>query len=307
MTTKARNRLLAYTAVRARRPGDLLSRDRDHLHRLAAPRRLAAGRRDRRDHGRDRRLVRAAAAQARMGRTGPPGPVKRFWKDVAVEPEGAAGRSSSTAGRCNAGARRAAACRPRRWPRRSPRNGARSKATIDPRAMPLTGLANAAIDRVAPDRDGVRARAGALRARPISPATAPKGPRGAGRACRRCWDRAARLGAAALRRRFRDDARALMHVAAAAGDGRAAGHAVAALEPFHLAGLSPLVTIGGSLVAALARARGRDHAGAGVGRGQRRRALADRAMGRGCRGRSGDRKPPPRLPGRGASSWSCSD
>jgi chaperone required for assembly of F1-ATPase len=29
-------------------------------------------------------------------------------------------------------------------------------------------------------------------------------------------------------------------------------HALAALDPFHLAGLSPLVTIGGSLVAALA-------------------------------------------------------
>ena len=36
------------------------------------------------------------------------------------------------------------------------------------------------------------------------------------------------------------------------------GHAVAALDPFRLAGLSPLVTIGGSLVAALAVARGRD-------------------------------------------------
>ena len=33
-------------------------------------------------------------------------------------------------------------------------------------------------------------------------------------------------------------------------------HAVAALNPFRLAGLSPLVTIGGSLVAALAVAEG---------------------------------------------------
>ena len=29
--------------------------------------------------------------------------------------------------------------------------------TVDPRAMPLTGLANAAIDRVAPDKDGFAA------------------------------------------------------------------------------------------------------------------------------------------------------
>ena len=33
---------------------------------------------------------------------------------------------------------------------------------------------------------------------------------------------------------------------------RKLGHAVASLDAFHLAGLSPLVTIGGSLVAALA-------------------------------------------------------
>ena len=44
----------------------------------------------------------------------------------------------------------------------------------------------------------------------------------------------------------------LTHVAQPPGTVERLSHAVEALDPFHLAGLSPLVTIGGSLVAALA-------------------------------------------------------
>ena len=59
------------------------------------------------------------------------------------------------------------------------------------------------------------------------------------------------LGAAPLRRRLcdhlRPDARR-----PAARTVEQLSHAVAALDPFRLAGLSPLVTVGGSLVAALA-------------------------------------------------------
>jgi chaperone required for assembly of F1-ATPase len=47
-----------------------------------------------------------------------------------------------------------------------------------------------------------------------------------------------------------------MHVAQPPATVERLGHAVAALDPFRLAGLSPLVTIGGSLVAALALAEG---------------------------------------------------
>ena len=43
-----------------------------------------------------------------------------------------------------------------------------------------------------------------------------------------------------------------MHVAQPPATVERLSHAVAALDPFRLAGLSPLVTIGGSLVAALA-------------------------------------------------------
>jgi chaperone required for assembly of F1-ATPase len=46
--------------------------------------------------------------------------------------------------------------------------------------------------------------------------------------------------------------RGLMHVAQPPATIERLGHAVATLDPFRLAGLSPLVTIGGSLVAALA-------------------------------------------------------
>ena len=51
-------------------------------------------------------------------------------------------------------------------------------------------------------------------------------------------------------------------------------HAVATLGAYHLAGLSPLVTIGGSLLARLAVLEKALSAGAGLGRGDGRRPLA---------------------------------
>ena len=65
------------------------------------------------------------------------------------------------------------------------------------------------------------------------------------------WDRL--LGWA--RRRYDVDfvtTSGLLHVAQPAATVERLSHAVTALDPFRLAGLSPLVTIGGSLVAALA-------------------------------------------------------
>ena len=175
----------------------------------------------------------------------------------------------------------------------------RSKTTIDPRAMPLTGLANAAIDRVAPDR---QAFAGGLARYAEADLACYRAERPA-RAGRAAGAAAGTRCSAWARRRYDVDfatTSGLMHVAAAAGDGRAAGHAVAALDPFRLAGLSPLVTIGGSLVAALAVLEKAMTPEAGVGGGQHRRALAARAMGRGRGGRGGAGEPPPRFPGRGA-------
>ena len=187
---------------------------------------------------------------------------------------------------------------------RSRRSGATIEETVDPRAMPLTGLANAAIDRVAPD--GGHSPPG-WRATPrrISPATAPKG--------RGSWSIGRQQGWDALlawaRRRYDVDfvtTSGLVHVAQPPATVERLAHAVAALDAFRLAGLSPLVTIGGSLIAALGVLRRRITPDAGVGGGQHRRALADRAMGCGCRGRDGAGEPAARLLRRARDSWSCS-
>jgi chaperone required for assembly of F1-ATPase len=120
--------------------------------------------------------------------------------------------------------------------------------------MPLTGLANAAIDHVAPDR--ATFAAGLARYaisdlfcyRADSPAKLVA-------AQAEAWDPLLQWA----RRRFDVDFRVTQGVApvdqpAATLDRLA--HAVHALQPFSLAGLSPLVTIGGSLVAALALLEG---------------------------------------------------
>ena len=121
---------------------------------------------------------------------------------------------------------------------------------IDPRAMPLTGLANAAIDRVAPDLktfgDGLARYAEADLACYRSEWPPELVDRQA-----QSWDQLLDWG----RRRFDVDfatTTGLIHVPQPAATIERLAHEVAALDPFHLAGLSPLVTVGGSLLAALA-------------------------------------------------------
>jgi chaperone required for assembly of F1-ATPase len=116
--------------------------------------------------------------------------------------------------------------------------------------MPLTGLANAAIDRIAPER---RTFAGGL-ARYAE----------ADLACYRSeWppelvDRQARAWDPLLswaQRRYDVEfvtTSGLLHVPQPSATIERLDHSVEMLDSFHLAGLSPLVTIGGSLVAALA-------------------------------------------------------
>ena len=122
--------------------------------------------------------------------------------------------------------------------------------TIDPRAMPLTGLANAAIDRIAPEP---RAFAAGL-ARYAEGDLAcyrVEGPQPLVERQQASWD--ALLGWA--RRRYDVDFTTtwgIVHVDQPPATVQRLGHAVAALDAFRLAGLSPLVTIGGSLVAGLA-------------------------------------------------------
>jgi chaperone required for assembly of F1-ATPase len=125
---------------------------------------------------------------------------------------------------------------------------------IDPRAMTLTGLANAAIDRITPDpaafARGLAAygESDLLHYRAEGPA--PLVARQA-----ELWDPIL----AWARQRY-DVAFALaagvMHVPQPAETVARLNAAVAARDPFALAGLSPLVTVSGSLLIALALAEG---------------------------------------------------
>lgn len=121
---------------------------------------------------------------------------------------------------------------------------------IDPRAMPLTGLANAAIDQVTANREAFASGLARYAENDLTCYRA-EGPETLVKRQAESWD--ALLGWA--RRRYDVDfatCSGVMHVPQPEETVRKLSHAVAALDPFHLAGLSPLVTIGGSLVAALA-------------------------------------------------------
>jgi chaperone required for assembly of F1-ATPase len=176
--------------------------------------------------------------------------VKRFWKDVTVEPSGS-GWTILLDGRPVKTPARAALEMPTRALAEAIADEWRSVAeAIDPRTMPLTGLANAAIDRVAPD-PGAFAQGLARYAEADLACYRAEGPRELVARQDQSWD--ALRGWA--RRRYDVDfatTQGLMHVAQPGATVERLAHAVAALDPFQLAGLAPLVTIGGSLIAALA-------------------------------------------------------
>lgn len=118
--------------------------------------------------------------------------------------------------------------------------------TIDPRFMPMTGLANAATDRAGDEIATGLAKFGesdltCYRAADPAPLVDRQA---------EAWD--ALLGWA--RRRYDVDfatCSGIIHVPQPPETIRRLAHAVDALDPFRLAALSPLVTISGSLVAGL--------------------------------------------------------
>ena len=176
--------------------------------------------------------------------------MKRFWEDVSVAPVEAGwgltldGKPVRTPARASlvAPSKKLAEAIAAEW---------RDTADeIDPHAMPLTGLANAAIDRVAPDRDAF-AQGLARYAEADLICYRAEGPTGLTERQTAKWDPLLDWA----RRRYDVDfvtTTGLAHVAQPPATIERLGHAVAILDPFRLAGLSPLVTIGGSLVAALA-------------------------------------------------------
>ena len=121
---------------------------------------------------------------------------------------------------------------------------------VDPRALPLTGLANAAIDRVAPGREAFAAGLARYAEADLACYRSEE-PRALVERQSAAWDALLEWA----RRRFDVDfaiTSGVVHVAQPPATVDRLSHAVAALDPFRLAGLSPLVTIGGSLIAALA-------------------------------------------------------
>ena len=123
---------------------------------------------------------------------------------------------------------------------------------VDPRSMPLTGLANAAIDRVAPDAESFARGLAAYGANDLLCYRA-EGPSSLVVRQAELWDPLL----AWARRRFDVDFEivcGIMHRPQYEATLRQLAHAVAARDPFALAGLSPIVTIGGSLIVARALA-----------------------------------------------------
>jgi len=176
--------------------------------------------------------------------------MKRFWKDVTVEP-GKEGWAVKLDGRPVKTPARAALAVPSEVLAEAIAEEWRAVGeTIDPRAMPLTGLANAAIDRVAPDPSAFASKLAEYAEGDLACYRA-EGPSALVARQESSWDP---LLAWARRRYDLDFATTsgLMHVAQPPATVERLSHAVAALDPFRLAGLSPLVTIGGSLVAVLA-------------------------------------------------------
>jgi len=176
--------------------------------------------------------------------------VRRFWKEVSVAPEGD-GWTVRLDGRSVKTPARAPLLVPSQALAEAIGDEWRSaEGEIDPRDMPLTGLANAAIDRVAPHREAF-AEGLARYAEADLACYRAEGPNGLVERQAEHWD--ALLGWA--RRRYDVDfatTSGLMHVAQPPATVERLAHAVDSLGAFHLAGLSPLVTVGGSLIAALA-------------------------------------------------------
>ena len=125
---------------------------------------------------------------------------------------------------------------------------------IEPRAMPLTGLANAAIDRVAPDPEAYAAEL-ARYAEADQFCYRADGPASLVERQAESWDPLL----AWARRRFDVDfaiGTGIVHIAQPEATVKRLAAALSALDPFRLAAMSPLITIGGSLIAALALVEG---------------------------------------------------
>ena len=177
--------------------------------------------------------------------------VRRFYKQATVGEQGNIlldGRPVKTPGRADLAPPTAALAEAivAEWNAQSEK--------IDPRAMPLTGLANAAIDRIAPDTDAF-ARGLAIFGESDLLCYRAQGPAPLVARQAALWD----PPLAWARRRYDVEftvASGVIHRPQPEATVTRLTHEVLARDAFALAGLSPLVTISGSLVTALALAEG---------------------------------------------------
>lgn len=176
--------------------------------------------------------------------------MKRFWKTVdVVEAEG--GWSIQLDGR------------PVRTPAQAPltlpcqrlaeavaAEWSAVEGSLNPREMPLTGLSNAAIDQVEPEREAFAGGLARYAEADLACYRSEWPPELVERQSK-CWNPLLDWA----RRRFDVDfatTSGLIHIPQPPATVDRLAHAVAALDSFRLAGLSPLVTVGGSLIAGLA-------------------------------------------------------
>ena len=125
---------------------------------------------------------------------------------------------------------------------------------IDPRAMPMTGLANAAIDRVAPDPAAFRRPLAAYAETDLLCYRASEPPDLVAEE-EAAWDPLLNWARGRYDVHFVTTA-GIVHTPQPAATVARLDEALAGRDAFALAALSPLITIGGSLVAALALADG---------------------------------------------------
>jgi len=177
--------------------------------------------------------------------------VRRFWKDVTVEP----GNGIALDGKPVRTPGRAPLALP--TPQLAEAVAAEWRTvgeTIDPRAMPLTGLANAAIDRIAADPAAFAAGLAAYGESDLLYYRAEDPPELVARQ-EAAWDPLLEWARGRYDVHF-EPTTGVMHRAQPEATVARLSEAVAALDPFRLAGLSPLVTVSGSLIAALALLEG---------------------------------------------------
>lgn len=124
--------------------------------------------------------------------------------------------------------------------------------TLDPRAMPLTGLANAAIDRIAPNHASFAAGLARYGESDLLCYRAADPPELVARQAA-LWDPPLAWARGRYDVHF-EIATGIVHRPQPPATITRLGEAVGALDPWRLAGLSPLVTLTGSLVLALALA-----------------------------------------------------